>query len=76
MSGVECVCGGGGGHWLISDSKNKNVLDPFMSTILSELLPNQMSQSSVFNPDVTGYRLGISYTCTVLRFKPAFIATW
>ena len=24
----------------------------------------------------TGYRLGISYTCTALRFKPAFIATW
>ena len=25
---------------------------------------------------VTGYRLGISYTCTALRYKPAFIATW
>ena len=23
-----------------------------------------------------GYRLGISHTCTALRYKPAFIATW
>ena len=22
--------------------------------------------------NVTGYRLGISYTCTALRYKPAF----
>ena len=31
-----------------------------------------------FNMDgenVTGYMLGISYTCTALRYKPAFIAT-
>ena len=26
--------------------------------------------------NVTGYRLGILYTCTALRYKPAFIATW
>ena len=26
--------------------------------------------------NVTGYRLGIAYTCTALRYKPAFIATW
>ena len=26
--------------------------------------------------NVTGYWLGISYTCTALRYKPAFIATW
>ena len=26
--------------------------------------------------NVTGFRLGISYTCTALRHKPAFIATW
>ena len=26
--------------------------------------------------NVTGYMLGISYTCTALRYKPAFIATW
>ena len=26
--------------------------------------------------NVTGYRLGIIYTCTALRYKPAFIATW
>ena len=26
--------------------------------------------------NVTGYRLGISYTCTALRYKSAFIATW
>ena len=25
---------------------------------------------------VTGYRLGISYACTALRYKPAFIAMW
>ena len=25
--------------------------------------------------NVTGYRLGISDTCTALRYKPAFIAT-
>ena len=26
--------------------------------------------------NVTGYRLGIIYTCTALRYKPAFIETW
>ena len=26
--------------------------------------------------NVTEYRLGISYTCTALRYKLAFIATW
>ena len=26
--------------------------------------------------NVTGYSLGIGYTCTALRYKPAFIATW
>ena len=26
--------------------------------------------------NVAGYRLGISHTCTDLRYKPAFIATW
>ena len=26
--------------------------------------------------NVRGYRIGISYTCTALRYKPAFIATW
>ena len=26
--------------------------------------------------NVTGYRLGVSYTCTALRCMPAFIATW
>ena len=26
--------------------------------------------------NVTGYRLGIIYTSTALRYKPAFIATW
>ena len=26
--------------------------------------------------NVTGYRLGISDTCTALRYKPAFIAMW
>ena len=26
--------------------------------------------------NVTGYRLGISYTYTNLRYKPAFKATW
>ena len=26
--------------------------------------------------NVTWYRLGIWYTCTALRYKPAFIATW
>ena len=26
--------------------------------------------------NVTGNRLGISHTCTALRYKPAFIATW
>ena len=26
--------------------------------------------------NVTGYRFGISYTCTALRYEPAFIATW
>ena len=26
--------------------------------------------------NVTGYKLGISYTCTALRYKRAFIATW
>ena len=26
--------------------------------------------------NVTGYRLGIIYTCTALWYKPAFIATW
>ena len=25
---------------------------------------------------VTGYRLGISYTCTALLYKPALTATW
>ena len=25
---------------------------------------------------VTVYRLGIIYTCTASRYKPAFIATW
>ena len=25
---------------------------------------------------VTEYRLGLLYTCTALRYKPAFIATW
>ena len=32
-----------------------------------------------FNIDgenVTGYRLGISYTCTFLQYKPPFIAKW
>ena len=28
------------------------------------------------NKNVTGYRLGISYTCTALRYKLAFIAAW
>ena len=26
--------------------------------------------------NVKGYRLGISYTCTALGYKPAFIETW
>ena len=26
--------------------------------------------------NVTGYRLGVKYTCTALRYNPAFIATW
>ena len=26
--------------------------------------------------NVTGYRLDIIYTCTDLRYKPTFIATW
>ena len=26
--------------------------------------------------NVIGYRLGISYTCTILRYRPAFIGTW
>ena len=26
--------------------------------------------------NVIGYRLGISCTCTGLRYKPPFIATW
>ena len=26
--------------------------------------------------NVTGYRLGISYTCTALQYKPAFIEMW
>ena len=26
--------------------------------------------------NVTGYRSGVSYTCSALRNKPAFIATW
>ena len=48
-----------------------------------KILSNQADVSAnTANPDqkeqsyVTGYRLGISYTCTALRYKPAFIATW
>ena len=26
--------------------------------------------------NVTKYWLGVEYTCTALRYKPAFIATW
>ena len=26
--------------------------------------------------NATGYRLGISFTCTALRYKSAFIGTW
>ena len=26
--------------------------------------------------NVTGYMLGIIYTCTAVRYKPAFMATW
>ena len=26
--------------------------------------------------NVTGYRLGISHTCTALRYIPAFIEMW
>ena len=40
------------------------------------LLPGESEVTLYIRLNVTGYRLGISYTCTALQYKPAFIATW
>ena len=36
---------------------------------------NSRTNFNMERENVTGYRLGISYTCTALRYNPAFIAT-
>ena len=61
---------------MTSNVNNPHVHQNSLSLISSDSFISENSKTNMDGEDVTGYMLGISYICTALRYKLAFIAIW